>query len=62
MDDGIGTNDPRTHGMSTTSFVRQIGGSSPFDHVQKVNQLLTPTKPCSKGLKDAVSEGVVRGP
>ena len=43
VDGGIQTHDPKTHGLSTTPFVKKLDGISPFDHLQKVNQLLTQT-------------------
>ena len=38
VDGGIRTHDPKTHDLSTTPFVEELEGISPFDHLQKVNQ------------------------
>ena len=38
VDGGIWTHDPKSHGMSTTPFVKVLVSISPFDHLQKVNQ------------------------
>ena len=32
VDGGIQTHDPKTHGLSTTPFVKKLEGISPFDH------------------------------
>ena len=45
VDGGIQAHDPKTHGLSTTPFIKEPEGISPFDHLQKVNQLPTQTKP-----------------
>ena len=38
VDGGIRTHDPKTHGLSTMPFVKEMWGISPFDHLQKVIQ------------------------
>ena len=39
VDGGDRTHDPKTHGLSTTPFVKVlVGYFSPFDLLQKVNQ------------------------
>ena len=41
VDGGDRTHDPKIHGLSTTSFVKELEWgiiNSPFDHLQKVNQ------------------------
>ena len=53
-DSGIRTHDPKTHGLSTTPFVNELEGISPFDHLQKVTHLLIQTKPYNKELPIAV--------
>ena len=45
VDGRIQTHDPKNHDLSTTPFVKESEGISPFDHLQKVNQLPTQTKP-----------------
>ena len=38
---GIRTHDPKAYRLSTTPFVKELAGVSPFDHLQKVNRLPT---------------------
>ena len=45
MDGGDRTHDPKTHVLPSTPFVKVLGGTSPFDHLQKVIRWLTRTKP-----------------
>ena len=45
VDVGLEPATQNTHGLSTTPFAKVLVGISPFDHLQKVNQQLTQTKP-----------------
>ena len=41
VDGGLRTHDPKTYGPADDAIFKELEGISPFDHLQKVNQLPT---------------------